>query len=100
MSEQYKSNADNAPHAGSCGPPQDPDHPPAPPAAPAPPSDDGRRTLGQFLRFFGLLMTAGGSLAVIRLSRAGTRDAFIALLLPLGLVIWYVGLRIESRARR
>lgn len=66
-----------------------------------PPQESGRQVCGQFLKFIGLVASAGGSLALIRL--LGTREEgspFYALFMPVGLVIWLVGFLMCSTPRK
>lgn len=60
--------------------------------------ESSRHTTGQFLKFAGLLLTVGGSLATLR--TRGVEDAFFdnrpwffLALIPVGLVVWFVGFR-------
>lgn len=64
-------------------------------------SESSRQLCGQFLKFIGLVASAGGSLALIRL--LGTREEgnpFYALFMPAGLVIWLVGFLMCATPRK
>lgn len=61
------------------------------------PSDSNRSILGEFLKFLGLMLTVGGSLAILRTAGVAGRwfsgpQFFFTLLLPIGLILWAVGL--------
>lgn len=74
---------------------------PAPPA----PAESGQLILGQFLKFAGMLVTAGGALAMFRTEEVGEwwfggRPWFFMVLLPLGMLIWVAGFFLVARSSR
>ena len=61
-----------------------PNHPP-----PSRPEESTRSLTASFLLFTGPLVGGGGLLAILR---TGERDPFFALLMPIGIVMWFAGL--------
>lgn len=66
------------------------------------PTEDTRAIVGQMLSFLGLMTTVGAALTIlIRAGRSSAvfnpRDIFFALLMPVGLGVWWFG-RSLSRA--
>lgn len=61
-------------------------------------SDDSPQMVAaQALKFLGLLVSAGGSLAILR---TGQRSLLFALLMLLGLIMWGIGFWLAARAPR
>ena len=56
--------------------------------------ESSRHIAGQFLMFAGMLVTIGGSLALIR---TGERSIFYTLLMPIGLGMWALGYWLRRR---
>ncbi|MCE9592540.1 MAG: hypothetical protein K8S99_18690 [Planctomycetes bacterium] len=66
-------------------------------------AESNRLITGQALKFAGLVLTVGGSLAIFRTrgvesSWFNDRPWFFLLLIPLGLVTWFVGFRLCAAA--
>lgn len=58
------------------------------------PKDSPRYIVAQALKFGGLMLTVAGSLALIRTHE---RSLFYVSLMPIGLVIWFIGFRIVQK---
>ena len=72
----------------------------------APHAPTNRRAIAaEFLRFVGIMMTVGAALAILR--GAGVqerfwveaRPLFFAALMPIGLAVWFLGLRMTNARR-
>jgi len=66
-------------------------HPEVPPESPM---DSPRAITAQALKFLGLLLACGGSLALIR---TGERSLFFASMMPIGIVLWVTGFRMLGK---
>ncbi len=57
-------------------------------------NEPARSTLASFLLFTGPIVAAGGILAIFRTQE---RDPFYALLIPVGIIMWFAGVILRFR---